>query len=213
MNKLVSIIIACGNGKKYLNQILFNIQNIIEFFDNFDIIVSDDSNDFVNKSDFYNYIKAFNNMDIKYYKNNTKVHCPGNTRQNGLNHATGEWILFIDDDDLLSKKGIYEVINLLKSNNITEQTVKIQAKFQKFDSKTHKSLTDVKSGGWLHGSLYRNSFIKQHQISFIPDMRGNEDIYFNTRFYEKQVLNDKNKSFLTKEDKENIINSTVALIG
>lgn len=65
------------------------------------------------------YIKK---LDIKYIKRseNYKIHCPGNTRRDGLAAAQGEWIVFIDNDDAFEPDVFTKVKEEIKIQNCKE---------------------------------------------------------------------------------------------
>lgn len=91
-NKLVSIIVNCYNGEKYLKNCISSIlkqkyQNFeIIFFDNFS---SDNSKKIVNQ---------FKNDKIKYFYNPTKISLY-KARNEAIKKSSGEFIAFLDCDD------------------------------------------------------------------------------------------------------------------
>lgn len=105
---LISIIIPIYNAEKYLGECLNSI--LLQTYQNFEIILVDDSSTDSSLQICHNY--AIKDSRIKVYTQNNNA-C-GPTRNEGLRHAKGDYIAFIDDDDLIPKNYL-EV--LLKNSN------------------------------------------------------------------------------------------------
>ena len=101
----VSFIIPIFNDEKYIYRIVDNIrrQNI----SNYEIIFVDDgSTDASQKR-----INEINDKNIKYVKNATNCG-PGFSRNKGLKVATGNYVRFVDADDLLPGNSTNELLKL-----------------------------------------------------------------------------------------------------
>ena len=176
-----SIIIPCYNCKNTIDRLLKSIliQDLNK--DDYEVICIDDhSTDGFNESSIELY-KPF--MNISYHMRSDedyKEHCPGNTRREGLKYATGDWVGFIDCDDM------FEVINnslkrvmdeLIALNN---PEIKLYySKFQKWDSTNTICLNNnLWHPTWLHGNFYNRQFLIDNNINFKTDLIGNEDLYF-----------------------------------
>lgn len=94
---------------------------------------------------------------------------PGMARQYGLERAKGEYILFIDADDLLiSCIALKYIMNYEGSADV------IRGKF--FD----ENLSKVANGWtWVHGKFYKRQFLIDKKLEFPKEIRVNEDAYFN----------------------------------
>jgi glycosyltransferase involved in cell wall biosynthesis len=147
---------------------------LVQDFDDMEIIISDDNStdNFMEIVDKY---KAL--LNIKYFPTNKhKYHCPGNTRLDGLSHATGEWVTFIDHDDELipgSFKTVYDTLN----NNLQYNIPFIFSPVQRVDVNGNSTLLEAIT--WLHGNFYKRQFLIDNDINFKEDLYGNEDLYFN----------------------------------
>jgi hypothetical protein len=109
---LVSIIIPCYNQGQFLNETLESVFN--QTYSNWECLIIDDgstdnteeiANDWINKD----------NRFIYCYKDNAGV---SDTRNLGLQKAKGEFIQFLDSDDLISTNKISDSINAVKLNDV-----------------------------------------------------------------------------------------------
>jgi len=108
---LVSVIIPSHNGAKYikdaLNSVLLQDVSLeIIFIDDFS---SDDTDEIIET-----YTKKYGN--IVYLKNKESLGA-SKTRNKGVAFAKGEYIAFLDVDDVWEKGKLTEQLNLLKKNN------------------------------------------------------------------------------------------------
>ena len=106
---LVSIIIPTYNVEKYIVQTIDSILSQ-EFHTNFEIIIIDDnSTDNTN-----NLIRKYVTSDsrIKSHKNRRRKGVSG-ARNTGIEIATGDWIIFLDGDDLWDSKILKTQLNVL----------------------------------------------------------------------------------------------------
>jgi glycosyltransferase involved in cell wall biosynthesis len=93
MKPLVSVIIPTYNRVDYLKLALKSV--LEQAYKNIEVIVTDDGS----TDDTAKVVADFNDPRIKYfYQKNTSL--PAATRNLGLREASGEYIAFLDDDDL-----------------------------------------------------------------------------------------------------------------
>lgn len=113
MNKLVSVIIPCYNSSGTIIETLKSV--ISQTYKNIEIIiVNDGSNDnseqvvleFINSNDLQN-IKLINQINSG----------PSKARNKGVSFSSGEYILFLDSDDLIEETYIYKCVKVLDSNS------------------------------------------------------------------------------------------------
>lgn len=173
----LSVIISCHNCRDYIQKVMNSL--VIQNFDDMEVIISDDCSD----DNFMEVVEKYKGLlDIKYFKTNKhKYHCPGNTRRDGLSHATGEWVTFMDHDDTFKENAFNTVRYYLNENK--DQYDDIQLVFtpvQKVDMNGNP-IKVIDAVTWLHGNFYKRSFLEKHDINFKEDLFGNEDLYFNNR--------------------------------
>lgn len=114
MSIIISIILPCYNVEKYINKTVDSILN--QKFKNFElIIINDGSTDNTGNilSDFYD-----NHPRIKLIHQKNKG--VSKSRNEGLDLATGKYIIFIDGDDWIGPTFLSEYIRLL---NIDDQAL------------------------------------------------------------------------------------------
>lgn len=96
---------------------------------------------------------------------------PGVARQYGIDHSNGEFIMFLDSDDLLyDYKSVENLVSKIGDNDIIFG-VMVDEKgdgnyFLEYDSK------------WcLHGKLYRRNFINKYDLRFNSTRKSEDDAF------------------------------------
>ncbi len=114
MNKLVSVVIPTYKRSSMLIRTIESVLN--QSYDNIEIIVVDDNNDDNYRKDTENkLIKYISNPKIKYIKHERNLGgCEA--RNTGLKEAKGEYICFLDDDDIIYKDKIEKQVEFLENN-------------------------------------------------------------------------------------------------
>jgi len=108
MNPLVSIIIPTYNAEKY---ILDTVNSALsQTYKNIEIIIIDDGS----TDDTLNLINSFRLEKVKIFTQENKG--ASVARNNGLKHASGKYIQFLDADDLINEVKIESQVKLLISN-------------------------------------------------------------------------------------------------
>lgn len=98
----------------------------------------------------------------------------GVARQVGIDNTNGEWIMFIDADDLL-----YGYLSLhIVMENMSDKVDIMQAKFI-HQSKNAYNIVDFDAINWIHSKVYRRKFLEAKNIRFSEKLRCEEDGYFN----------------------------------
>lgn len=102
---------------------------------------------------------------------------PGVARQQILDTTEAEYIIFLDADDLLTPRAVEILtrviddnkLNIVRASYIKEELGKVGVMVpQNSGSITH-----------FHGKIYRVSYLLENDIRFLPNLRYNEDSYFN----------------------------------
>lgn len=109
MNELVSVIMPSYNTADYISDSIKSV--ISQTYQNWELIIVDDcSTD--NTDDIVSY---FSDNRIKYMKNKKNMGAAA-TRNRALREAKGEWIAFLDSDDLWLPNKLEKQINFMKDN-------------------------------------------------------------------------------------------------
>lgn len=109
----ISIIVPFYRGNEYLTRLLNSIEaveRVVRNLAEFEVIIVNDSPD----------IEIFLpdtilNIKILINKSNLGIQ---ETRINGLKHSSGDWIIFLDQDDELVSEGFAEQIDLAKNGDV-----------------------------------------------------------------------------------------------
>lgn len=104
---LVSIIINCHNGEKYLQQTLRSILN--QDYENWEVIFFDNSSSDESKNIF----DSFNDKRLRYFYSKKKINLY-NARNKAVSNASGDYISFLDVDDLWKKNFLTEHIKAIR---------------------------------------------------------------------------------------------------
>ena len=176
----ISVIIPVYNGEKYIAQCLENM--IFQTYKELEIIV-------VNDGSTDNSAKIAEKYPVKVI--NQKNSGPAAARNTGIDNATGEYIHFMDVDDLVSLNfyermlsvstltgadmvfcelihercpGLsYRFVDMLVISNVEDKLV----------------LTNVRKHGYSVRYLFKLSFLRQNELRFDTEKRFMEDIFFS----------------------------------
>jgi glycosyltransferase involved in cell wall biosynthesis len=126
---------------------------------------------------------------------------PGPARNRGLKEAIGEWVFFMDSDDIIYPDVLPKLINYLKSENETDMVVfnhfDIIRKNTKIEHK-HFNIISVKdgfpSGFWtgrgasIWNFVFKRNFLEKNAIKFL-DLPYHEDNCFTMTayFYSRKI--------------------------
>ena len=106
---------------------------------------------------------------------------PGMSRQMGIDHAQGEYVIFCDADDCL-----YHVCALREIQENIEATHAdvYRARFieemgTETDPKRYYQIKDF-NWVWVFAKVYRRAFLQDHGLRFSEKLRWHEDNYLNT---------------------------------
>ena len=106
---LISIIINCHNGEKYLNESLNSVFN--QTYKNFEVIFFDNFS--IDNSE--KILKKFSDKRVKYFRSK-KLYNLYNARNLAINKAKGKYITFIDVDDIWKKNKLEKQIDFFNKN-------------------------------------------------------------------------------------------------
>jgi len=127
INPKISFISPVFNKEKYLNSLILSIQ--YQYLSDFEIIFIDDCS----SDRSINIINKFSKIDsriklIKNKRNKGTLY----SRSQGALLSKGEYIIFIDSDDLILRDGLYNSYNYIKNNDLS--MVQFNTIFKRNDS-------------------------------------------------------------------------------
>ena len=169
-----SIVVPCYNSKNVLRPLLESIVQQHMLKNEIEVILADDcsTESYQDLVDEYKY-----KLNIKQTKTAYNC-CPGNTRQAGVDVATGEWLIFSDHDDAFFPDVLPKVRQEIEKSHCDT------AVFTKF-VKTNKDRTAYKqmpSAGWTHGKIFnKDNFWDKYHFHYIKDLTSHEDISISSQ--------------------------------
>jgi glycosyltransferase involved in cell wall biosynthesis len=181
---LVSIIIPCYNAEKYILQTVHSI--LLQSYTNFEILfINDGSTD-----NTENIIREIKDGRIRCYnKANTGV---SDSRNMGLELAKGDYVLFLDADDILSKHFIQKRVEFLLDNKFIgfccSLAMKIDEDGNIVSNKTWRGPSSNIIQEVLSYStdiitcpsnyLFRKDILKSNAVRYSTDLSSSADRYF-----------------------------------
>lgn len=171
MNKKVSIIIPTYNRPKLLKKAIDSV--LLQTYQNFEIIIIDDCS----KENIKVLIDNYRSKKIKYFRNETSLYAAG-SRNKGIKKADGDFIAFLDDDDIWLPNKIEDQIKLFEKNKnlgLVYSGIKLN-----FDDNISYSTLPTKSG-----KIYKDMLIKNHiggTISVMVKKEALQNNLFDTEF-------------------------------
>ena len=170
----LSIIIPAHNCSTTIERLLDSI--IAQNDNDMEVIICDDNStdNFMEKVEPYK-----KNLNIVYCKTKPReIHCPGNTRFDGWHNAVGEWITFIDHDDVFEPDTFREIKRHIEE---TEEDKLIYTTFRDFMESENRYMKTFDGATWMHGKFYNRYWLMREDIDFEENLYTHEDLYFNGR--------------------------------
>lgn len=179
---LVSIIIPCYNASSYIKETVGSV--LAQTFQNFEIIViGDGSTD--QSSEIIKTIK--DNRILLLEQENQGV---SSSRNKGIDMAKGEFIVFLDSDDLVHPSFLERrIFNLKKSTAIAcasnvvfvdKNGDKIEENKKHYAANKFSQILEFNDGVVTCPSsyLFKTDFLKDHKLSFNKNLQSSADKYF-----------------------------------
>ncbi|SPE20437.1 glycosyltransferase family 2 protein [Latilactobacillus sakei] len=184
----LSVIIPVYNGEKYIKDCLDSLvtQNKSDV-KNFEIIIIDDGSTDNTQSVLNSYLQSDERNIKKIYQTNQGVSI---ARNNGINQATGDYLFFVDIDDLVTKNWFELINNNLKTESdiyiynyirSTKGAIKIQQLFQKDGIEKNTILKEYILTDKLNMvclNVIKADFLRNSLVKFNKDIRIGEDALF-----------------------------------
>lgn len=170
---MVEVIIPAYNCTKTLRRTLFSLTSQINT--NFKVLVVDD----YSTENIKSIVDEFENLlDMRYIRNEKNLGC-GMTRQTGIDNAIGDYITFLDSDDVFMPYTI-EVFNQMIKSNPEKNLYHSYFYEQDIINGSPVLITHKEGYTWCHGKLYKLDFIKKYNIRNSPEVKYADDSFFNS---------------------------------
>lgn len=200
---MVDIIIPVYHSKKTLPAVLTSL--LIQTTKDFFVTLVNDCDG----EDYTDIIEEFKGRGLTIYLITLSENVgPGLARQAGMDaDNTSEYFMLCDSDDLV----LPQAVESLSRGIEKEKLDIISSSFVRHQEDTNL-LQDVNNTAitWCAGKIYRASYLKENNIRFHPNLRLNEDSYFNVvawnstqrrgQLHEVTVLMMDNPDSLTRKD-------------
>ncbi len=191
MGYKVSVIIPLFNDEKYLERCLDSI--VTQTLHEIEIIIIDDGS----TDDSVSIIEKYASSDERFSVISQTNQGPGMARNRGLSIAKGEFIAFVDSDDLIDS----EMLEQMYENASKAQADIVVCQFEKFDDKgqvyttkemekeTFQNLIAGKLYSPVWNKIYKRALFHEHGIVFPADIYY-EDVatLFKLYFYAKKII-------------------------
>lgn len=174
---LFSLVIPCFNSHNTIGRLLDSVTRQGIEKDELQVIIVDDAS---SDKSYLDIVKTYEDrLNIEYCETNVEVHCPGNTRNEGIKHVKGEWLFFADHDDYFEDNALAQVKEYI--NNLDHQGYVISTIMSSYNEKTQTYTKEfAHKQAWLHGKFYNMPYlVLPYNIRFREDMTTHEDLYFN----------------------------------
>ncbi|MFP5112580.1 bifunctional glycosyltransferase/CDP-glycerol:glycerophosphate glycerophosphotransferase [Bacillaceae bacterium C204] len=173
----VSIIIPYYNSMEFIGDCLNSV--LSQSYTNLEILIINDGSDAENTG----YIETLlQDKRIVYLKNESKQGV-AYSRNKGLSSATGEFVFFLDSEDILAEIGIEILVAHIEEAPAIAGKTKRLLKPTDLEVPQHSEVIvshipspQVFHSGSILNVLIRNSFIKEHTIRFYEETEGATDI-------------------------------------
>lgn len=187
----ISIIVPVYNTEKYLDEC---IQSVLEqTYTNWELLLIDDGSTDSSGTICDKYA-AEDSRILVFHKENGGV---SSARNIGLAHAKGEWVIFIDSDDWIDERYLYEILSEAENVDLVITGATLYDQGRKMirntgiykPTKVEKQSFDMLFASYdLHfrtspwGKLFKNNIIIKHHILFDEKMHHSEDAVFLYRY-------------------------------
>ena len=190
-NKMVSIILPVFNAERFLSQCLDSI--LRQTYQDWELIAVDDGS----KDGSIEILKSYEKRDNRIHIISKKNEGVSIARNIALKHTHGDYIYFVDSDDIVMPEGLMILVKAMESSKATfvksdflpidEQGKQVfinkkQVIRRRYDGKVMESEKFFKKilmkEYFLWTCLFRKEIIEKYHILFIPHCRLMEDAAF-----------------------------------
>ncbi|MDD6357398.1 MAG: glycosyltransferase [Bacteroidales bacterium] len=185
---MVSVIVPIYNTSKYIRECISSIFS--QTYRDWELILVDDGSD----DDSYKIAEAMIANRTNCYLYIQKNSGPSSARNNGISHANGEYILFVDSDDVLEVNHIasfieykeYDIVwsglklfvdgssDFLDVNTMTKCIAGNETELKRMSL----AVAEKQLFGWSVNKLYKRKIINDYNIRFRENLRMHEDELF-----------------------------------
>lgn len=177
MRPKISIIIPVYNAEDYLSRCFTSI--LANNYENLEIIPVNDGSKDGSQKVIDEYKEQYPEIFNPIIQENQGI---GMARNNGMEKASGEYLMFIDNDDFIDSDYIEKHIQEIEKNDYDivisgyKRVSDNKKLFEVILDETYRWTRYISIAPW--GKLYKTSYLKNNDIKFLKTPIG-EDVYFN----------------------------------
>ena len=204
---LLSIIIPVYNTEKYLSECIQSCLNQNISSENYELILVDDGSTDNSIQIIKSFQKNYSNI-VVLQKINGGV---SSARNMGINNAKGEYMLFVDSDDMIAENSLKKIVSKLKIRNIEililnsaiyDNQIKRKDLYifpQELSDISFSGIELFKRGyqrGSVCGVLFKKQFIFDFELLFSEKVEiGEDSIFFALAFVYSSFVSHSNVDF------------------
>ena len=192
MKYKVSVIIPIYNAENYIDRVIGSVINQTIGFNNIELILVDDNSKDSSRDILRKYSNDFENIKCLFPEGNSGT--PGRGRNIGIDNASSEYVMFLDQDDMYAKdicEVLYNVISetkkdivmcnhkIINNNNFMD----IEEFNHDFSYKIYLAYDKkIFNDAYMWNKIFRRNFLLQFNIKCFETYWG-EDSYFCIKSY------------------------------
>lgn len=174
-NKIFSVIIPVYNGERTIGRTLASLISNQSYIH--EIIIVDDGCTDNSIQEVEKYQDILNHKIKIVCHSDSQRHGAGSSRQLGIDIAEGKYVTFVDADDCLTPNSLHYVYQKIKG------VVLLHTQTIYYESGVFER-EDIEYSDWsCGGNFYLTQYLKDHQLTFHPELWMAEDEYFNEKIY------------------------------
>lgn len=183
---MITVIIPAFNAEKTISQTLESI--LAQTYQKLEIIIIDDGS----TDNTFNICQEYKISDKRIKVINQSNSGPSAARNLGIELSSGEYISFVDSDDILPKNGLEYLVSSFKTNNEIDIVIGSYYKNKTLIHIPSKKVNNVEIisdlvlsnyiMGYLCNKLYKSSIIKKNNLRLDESLNYAEDLVFNLEY-------------------------------
>jgi len=192
VQKRISIIIPFFNTHEFITDCLNSILN--QNYDNFEVLLINDGSTIEETERLEEIIQNINDHRIVYIKNQ-KNEGVGYSRNLGVKEATGEYVFFLDSDDLLAENALADLIEHIQDYPMIKGETKSLVRPSDLEtdegsssqgqaSILENSSTVLKDGS-VTNLLFNRTFLIENSLAFSESTKGYTDLSMTVPILQK----------------------------
>lgn len=192
---MISVIVPVYNAENYIAKTIESI--LLQSFVDYELVIIDDGSQDKSKQICDMYAKKDNRIKV-IQKINKGV---SSARNLGIENCRGEWICFVDSDDIVHSNYLTDFYNVIKSNKETDLVIasfkQVFNSYEKYFilepqnyitekfTEAIKELREKRAFGIPWNKLFRVDIIKEYKLRFNEDLSSYEDELFVLEYLSK----------------------------